>query len=1179
MKRNLNTPHILILVLMFLFVKGYSQELIIDGNMEAYSGLSNFEYTGGGYTTLSDPLSGSSVAGNNAVTNNPKKFNTNFLSVADHSLGIIDGGQMLVVDGGTLGSGQYFWKAGYGGNGFCGLVIGKTYTFSYWVRSISSSVTNPATQADIRINFSNAEDITLVSGKTLAPLPSDGWEKVTYRFKAANYCVNINLWDNNTNSVGNDFALDDFSLLEGVPLSVTYSLSYGTQGIELFPYNVGANLSVASWSLKGPVTINNPLDFNHLVPGNYTLTGVGINGETASCDVVIAANPNMLTINGNTNICSGEEAVLTASGGNSVYQWYSFPTDESITDATSAVQTVNPKVSTNYTVKSSPALGNENLIYNGDFSMGNTGFGTLHKYYPTNFGNTPQAYSVVNDPHDWDPNFLSCGDHTTGNGNMMTINGADNVISTGPGMSTVWSQAVRVIGTTDYVFSFWLKSLSNENPAKLQVIINGSIYNITPFEGPANNTCGNWVKYSVNYFSGWVSDVAYIQLTNVTGTFIGNNFAIDDISLEAVTPVSYANHSITVDPSEKPILKTNLITENEIQINWDQLPQATGYEISYTINNAPSINVGIITANTYSVNGLNPGDSVKFVIKPIGSGCFEAAELTASTYLPCPVPAISVVNQPTCLKPLGSIKIDTPLGSEYEYSINGIDFQSDVLFADLTENDYLITVHNKITGCKSVSDLATINSPRAILPDIGASYSYQNCSLLLSAASSITNSTIVWNGPTLELNVPNPAKVSVSGKFTATVKDLNTGCDNSFSLDVIMPALPSTPKISTSSPTCSNAYGEIVVTSPLGTNYEYSVDGINYQSSVQFSNLIPKQYNVTARDVLTSCVSLPNPIFLSMPLIEKPGLLVNNDILCQNSVAEPLNAVALPGATLNWYGTFATGGTASNVPTIPSTSTLGVTTYYVSQTIGLCESERTPIEINVSGIGENPGFNDFVFCKGDTAPLLDPISPKGIKGTWEPSIIDNLESKSYHFTPIPNQCAVEQTINVSINSPTLKDVDWEVSQPFEDFQVIKVKVSEEGNYLYQLDNGILQNSPLFENVKQGYHMITVFDVNGCSDPISKDKVLVINLPKFFTPNGDNYNDFWDITNLKFHNEASVFIYDRYGKLLKQLFPAKDLGWDGTYQGKEMSSSDYWFVVTYIETNGRKEYRGHFSLKR
>lgn len=1176
MTRNLNTPYKLVLVLLFLFAKGHSQDLIIGGDMEAYGSSSNFEYSVGGYSTLSNPLPGNSVAGNNAVTNNPNKFNATFLDVADHTIGVNDIGKMLVVDGGTAGGGQYFWKGGYGGNGFCGLIVGKTYAFSYWVRSISSFVTDPTKQGDIRIDFSNAADITLVLGKTLAPLPSDGWQKVIYRFKATNSCVKINLWDSNTNAVGNDFALDDFSLVEGIPLTVTYSLSYGINGIELFPYisGIGRYVNIVSWSLKGPINADSPLDFKHLIPGKYVLSAVDSDGEKASCDVVIVANPDMLTINGNTTVCEGENLVLTAKGGNSIYQWYSFPTDASIIDPTKAVQTVNPKVNTNYVVTSTASPGTENLIYNSDFSMGNTGFESLQKYYPTNFGNTAQAYSVVNNPHDWDPNFSNCGDHTTGSGNMMVVNGAENA-----GLSLVWSQAVKVVGTTDYVFSFWVKSLSNENPAKLLVIINGTVYNITPFAAPTNNACGNWVKYSVDYFSGWVSDVAVIQIINTTGAFLGNDFAIDDISLVAPVPLVYANHNITVSSSEKLVLRNNLTSENELQITWDKLPKATGYEVSYSINNGTLINDATITSNLYSVKGLNSGDTVKFFVKPVGNGCFETSEFTTSTYLPCPVPKISIVSQSTCLNPVGSIKLDTPLGNEYEYSLDGINFQSDVLFKDLSENSYTITVHNKTTGCKSVSELAAIKSPRAILPDITASYSYQDCALLLTATSTVTNSTIVWNGSGLERNTSNPAKVSVSGKFTATVKDLDTGCDNTFDLDVNMPIPPVTPSLSRTNGTCSNAYGEIVVTAPLGANYEYSIDGTNYQASVQFSNLVSKKYNVTVKDVLTSCVSLPSSVFLNKPTIEAPKAVINDEILCQNSTAEPLTVIALPGATLNWYGTFATGGTASSLPTVPSTSNLGITTYYVSQTIDLCESERTPIEVNVSGIGESPGFNDFVFCKGDQAPVLDQISPKGIKGIWKPSIIDNLESKSYHFTPLPNQCAVEQDVNVTINEPTLKEIEYEVSEPFEDFQSIKVKVSDSGNYLYQLDNGVLQDNSLFENVKQGYHKITVFDANGCSGPISRDKILVLNLPKFFTPNGDNHNDLWDISNLKFQNEAYIFIYDRYGKLLKQLFPAKDLGWDGTFLGKEMPSSDYWFVVSYSENEIRKEFRGHFSLKR
>ena len=99
--------------------------------MEYYGNYSNLEYVGGGYTTLSSPFSGISTPGQNASCSNPNHLNTSFISSADHTSGF---GFMLVVDGSTSGSGQYFWKGGYNGQGFCGLTIDKVYTFSYWVK-------------------------------------------------------------------------------------------------------------------------------------------------------------------------------------------------------------------------------------------------------------------------------------------------------------------------------------------------------------------------------------------------------------------------------------------------------------------------------------------------------------------------------------------------------------------------------------------------------------------------------------------------------------------------------------------------------------------------------------------------------------------------------------------------------------------------------------------------------------------------------------------------------------------------------------------------------------------------------------------------------------------------------------------------------------------------------------
>ena len=88
---------------------------------------------------------------------------------------------------------------------------------------------------------------------------------------------------------------------------------------------------------------------------------------------------------------------------------------------------------------------------------------------------------------------------------------------------------------------------------------------------------------------------------------------------------------------------------------------------------------------------------------------------------------------------------------------------------------------------------------------------------------------------------------------------------------------------------------------------------------------------------------------------------------------------------------------------------------------------------------------------------------------------------------------------------------------------------------------------------------------------------VIGYRKYFTPNGDGVNETWKILGIRsdFNAGSKVYIFDRFGKLLKQLDPLSN-GWDGTYLGKPMPATDYWFR-TFLE-DGR-EFKGHFSLVR
>lgn len=108
--------------------------------------------------------------------------------------------------------------------------------------------------------------------------------------------------------------------------------------------------------------------------------------------------------------------------------------------------------------------------------------------------------------------------------------------------------------------------------------------------------------------------------------------------------------------------------------------------------------------------------------------------------------------------------------------------------------------------------------------------------------------------------------------------------------------------------------------------------------------------------------------------------------------------------------------------------------------------------------------------------------------------------------------------------------------------------------------------------------MTVRDINGCGE--SEAFVYVIDYPKYFTPNGDGYHDSWNINAVSNQVNAKIYIFDRLGKLIKEIRPS-GTGWDGTYNGTLLPSSDYWFTLNYIDptTANPEVLRAHFSLKR
>lgn len=158
------------------------------------------------------------------------------------------------------------------------------------------------------------------------------------------------------------------------------------------------------------------------------------------------------------------------------------------------------------------------------------------------------------------------------------------------------------------------------------------------------------------------------------------------------------------------------------------------------------------------------------------------------------------------------------------------------------------------------------------------------------------------------------------------------------------------------------------------------------------------------------------------------------------------------------------------------------------------------------------------------------------------------------------------------NIATIENV---IIQDISDNNSIEILVSGDGDYEYSIDNIVYQDANIFNNVTPGIFTIYVRDKNNCG--ISEKLISVVGFPKFFTPNGDNINDTWQIFGLdsEFQSNSTVSIFNRLGNLITQ-FGTESRGWDGTSNNKRLPESDYWFSVSLED--GRI-FKGHFTLKR
>lgn len=312
---------------------------------------------------------------------------------------------------------------------------------------------------------------------------------------------------------------------------------------------------------------------------------------------------------------------------------------------------------------------------------------------------------------------------------------------------------------------------------------------------------------------------------------------------------------------------------------------------------------------------------------------------------------------------------------------------------------------------------------------------------------------------------------------------------------------------------------------------------------------------------------------IAIQVIQTPTIIsTNNPINTCAGTSITLEATPSSG-TINWYTTINAQNIEATGKSITIPDAAKNSTYYAEAIESNCSNKiRIPVLVTIYEL-PNVSDEEITICEGKPITLNAGVSNmKYLWSTGETTQVIRtkvLNDCSVTVTsPAPQSCSKTKNFNIiQIQKPSINDVMVNES-------VVTIITTLLGDFEYSIDGITYQNSNIFTIENGGLYTAHVKDKNNCGK--DSESFVVLSYPKFFTPNNDGENDSWTVKGMENFPSAVIEIYDRYGKLIANLNP-RNLSWNGTFNGKQLPSEDYWYVAKINDLIPQR--RGHFSLKR